>query len=351
MNDAPLHTALATIAGNDRLRDLFLAKLVEFDQLIRLPGTDLRELITGPLVDALFAEGETCRTILADGTSFEFLYRSKIARDLVMRTRANPDHVWEPQTTRLLVHLAGATRDAVIGGAYFGDQAILVARAISGVCHAFEPNPDQRSMLVRNAALNRVGNLVPVAKGLWDGGDTSLKLVGYDSFAHPEVTDAGSEDSFPTTSINAYCAEQGVASLGLIMLDIEGAELRALRGASALLEQPAATAPAVVFEVHRHYVDWSNGLENTEIVRLLAGHGYRVFAIRDYNSNVDMRGEPIELIPCDRVHLDGPPHGFNMLAVKDERRLDGLDVRYCQNVSPKLLRHRDPGLHQPCHRY
>jgi hypothetical protein len=64
-----------------------------------------------------------------------------------------------------------------------------------------------------------------------------------------------------------------------------------------------------------------------------------------------MRGEPVELIPCDKVYLDGPPHGFNMLALKDIRMLEGLPVRFCQDVSPKLLAHRNPALHQPVQAY
>lgn len=102
-----------------------------------------------------------------------------------------------------------------------------------------------------------------------------------------------------------------------------------------------------MFEVHRHYVDWSNGLENAEIIQLLQGFGYSVFAVRDFNSNVDMAGRPIELIPVDEVYLEGPAHGFNMVAVKDPSLLQGADFSVCHGVSPKLLWHRDPALHHP----
>jgi hypothetical protein len=131
------------------------------------------------------------------------------------------------------------------------------------------------------------------------------------------------------------------------MLDIEGAELAALKGARAYLGQPPGVAPAVIFEVHRHYVDWSNGLGNTEITRFLKDFGYALFAVRDYQSNVPMADQPIELIRPEHTYLDGPPHGFNMLAVKDEAVLDARQFRFCTGVSPKLLAHRDPQLHQP----
>lgn len=131
------------------------------------------------------------------------------------------------------------------------------------------------------------------------------------------------------------------------MLDIEGAELRALQGAASFLAMPAGTAPDIVFEVHRDYVDWGAGLENTPIVRYLSELGYTVFAVRDFNSNVDMSGKPIELIPADKVYLEGPAHGFNMVAVKNPQRFDTPDYLICHDVSPKLLRHKDPALHHP----
>ncbi|MDO9264552.1 MAG: FkbM family methyltransferase, partial [Desulfosalsimonadaceae bacterium] len=133
----------------------------------------------------------------------------------------------------------------------------------------------------------------------------------------------------------------------VIMLDIEGGELNALKGGSDFLSGPINTAPDIIFEVHRHYVDWSDGLANTEILSFLKSCGYHVFAIRDYQDNVDLADYPIELIPPEKCVLDGPPHGFNMVAVKNLDRLKGPMFRYVEDVSPKLLRHRDPRLHAP----
>jgi hypothetical protein len=94
-------------------------------------------------------------------------------------------------------------------------------------------------------------------------------------------------------------------------------------------------------------VDWSNGLPETEIVRLLSDRGYSVYALRDFNSNYDLAGRPIELIPAEAVHLEGPPHGFNMVAVKDPAVFNSLAYSIVRDVSPKLLRHKDPKLHHP----
>jgi FkbM family methyltransferase len=277
---------------------------------------------------------------LSNGLVFEFPYRSKIARDFVMSRPAKPDHVWEPQTTRLLLHLAGMVTDVVVGGAYFGDQAIPIANVLRGrgTCHAFEADAAQAAMIERNAALNHLDNVRVQALGLWSQPAT-LRLVGHDALAGAMESESG----IAATTIDAYAAEFGLR-VGLIMLDLEGGELHALRGAS---EQLARNAPYIVFEVHRSYVDWSRGLQNTEIVRFLAARGYTIHAIRDFQSNYDLAGRPVELVPIETAYLEGPPHGFNLFAFRDAAVIDDALFRVIPNVSPKLLFHRDPKLHHP----
>ena len=45
-------------------------------------------------VDALFNDDQVMQKKIADGTLFEFLYRSKIARDFIMSEPFVPDHAW-----------------------------------------------------------------------------------------------------------------------------------------------------------------------------------------------------------------------------------------------------------------
>jgi FkbM family methyltransferase len=214
------------------------------------------------------------------------------------------------------------------------------------VCHCFDINQEQIQFLGRNAAQNHLTNVRINPIGLWDRDDRRLTLVGDDSHAYAKETSEAT-GGFPTTSIDTYARKNDIAAIDLIMLDIEGAELAALRGAQRFLEQPAATAPRIIFEIHRSYSDWSRGLANTDICAYLIGLGYQVFAVRDYQSNVPMHGHPVELVPVDDVYLEGPPHGFNMVAIKNAELLSHEGVRVVPGVSPKLLFHRDPRLHQP----
>ena len=94
-------------------------------------------------------------------------------------------------------------------------------------------------------------------------------------------------------------------------------------------------------------MDWTPGLEKTPIVEMLTSVGYVVYAIRDFQNNYPMGDRPIEIIPADRVYVEGPPHGFNMLATRDRDLVDRLGLRVVNDVSPKLLVEKNPALHHP----
>lgn len=347
--------ALTTLGGDEKARDAIVRSLKQMEKDAKLPlNRSIREELTGPMADALFKNAGILRKTLKDGTTFDFVYRSKIARDIILSADERPDHIFEPQTTKLFMLLAKGAKHIVIGGAYAGDHAILGAKVIKkngGVVHGFEPSDEQRALLTRNAKNNGVAkNVRAIELGLWDKDKTTLELVGDDAFAHavPLRGKAGKNAiTFPATSIEAYAKKNKIENIDLILMDIEGSELPALKGALPFLTKPAGQAPDIIFEVHRYYVDWSRGLENAAIIKFLRGHGYHVFAVRDFQSNVPMPGCKIELIEPKNVYLEGPPHGFNMLAVKDLKTIKNSHYRIVKNVSPKLLLHKSPKLHWP----
>lgn len=348
-NQENLLRILSSLGENPSIREIFIDVFHQIENILDLKKSNVRDEITGPLIDALHANIDVLKIELNNGIFFEFLYRSKIARDLVMAVPERPDHVWEPQTTRLLLELSKQSKHVVVGGAYFGDQAILIAHQIAnnnGVCHCFEINSDQFNMLERNIQINKINNILAWKRGLWDNSNSFLKLVGEDSFAHPELVE-NSFEGCQTISIDEYAEEENINFIDLIMLDMEGAEFNALKGAYRFLSKPVGQAPNIVFEIHRNYVDWSDGLEKTNLVGYLIELGYILYAIRDFNSNVNMRGYPIEIIPISQVYLEGPPHGFNVVGVKDNTVF--CPDKFCieNGVSPKLLWHKSPNLHHP----
>jgi len=345
---ATLNQTLAEIGHDATARKALIEALVAWEKRAQRDGVDLRETVTGPLVDALHARVPEVTRRLASGIVFTMPYKSKIAREFAMGVEPLT-HVWEPQTTRLLVALAERSRTIVVGGAYSGDHAIPMARAIAprnGRVHCFELQPAQLGALKTNAAQNSLDNVVVNAVGLWDR-EGFIALSGDDSHASPQWVAERGQNSFPVTTIDRYAQTAGIDRIDLIMLDIEGGEECALSGAARFLELPANDAPHVVFEIHRAYVDWSGGIERTALAQLVLSRGYHLFALRDFQANVDMGDAPLEMVDLKSIHLEGPPHGFNLFATKRPEILSELGVILREGVSPKLLRHRLSPLHQP----
>jgi FkbM family methyltransferase len=309
---------------------------------------EFRDRVRWPLIAGILANAGAHRVRTAEGVEFEVSLDSRIERALLLSLEPFPDHVWEPQTTKLLVALGRSATNVIIGGAYIGDHALLVAAQSAGRVHAFEPMEHAYAKLLRNIAINRAANVIPRRMALWSRSGEAVVAEGDPALVSSRLLGQGdsAEQGVPTISIDDYIARERLSAVELIMLDTEGSEEEALRGAEKLLRSGSPTD--VVFEIHRSFVDWSAGLPSTSIVRLLTDNGFSVFAIRDYHDNQAMTGEPVELIPTDAVYLEGPPHGFNMLATRNVPRIERtIDVAFVRDVSPKLLHDRDPRLHQP----
>jgi FkbM family methyltransferase len=346
--------ALAHAGRSEQLRYAILDALRQAEVMADDPER-FRTEVRWPLIVALLRDIGNHRLTLDNGLIFEITPASRIEQAALLSREAHPNHLWEPQTTKLLLMLAEGASHVIVGGAYIGDHVLPIASSLCrlqkpGIVHAFEPMAQAYGQLLRNLALNRLANVRSHQMGLWDTSDAQLKVEGpaaLGSSAPQTETATAGESVVQSITIDDYVRTQELPTAELIMLDTEGGEERALHGADLLLSRPGLAAPILVFEIHRQFVDWSDGLDSTSVVRYLHSKGYRLFAIRDIHDNFPMHGRTIEVIPIDRVYLEGPPHGFNVLATKEPGLIDRLSLNVVEDVSPKLLHDKNPLLHHP----
>jgi FkbM family methyltransferase len=325
-----------SLQGNPQLKDLFIQSLIDFENKGGHPQTNVRDLVSGPLADELFM-GEKFSKELDNGIKINFVYNSKIAREFLLSQPAVPNHVWEPQTTKLLLHFSKEAKNVIIAGAYFGDQAIPVAVNIkdAGICHTFEPNKNNSDLIKENAALNGLKNVLINNLALWNKSGEKLVFEGEDALASTITADEATENVLHTITIDDYVTQNNVGEVNLLMIDVEGSEIKVLEGAREMLQK---YKPVVVFETHSLYNDWSNGLENSDSVKLMSEMGYEVFAVREFHQNIDTADMPVELLPANRTYCETPPHhGFNMLAVPSKNLIENDLFRIVFDLSPKLI--------------
>ncbi len=321
---------------NPELRNIFINSIKEFENKAGYPYSNVRDTVSGLLCDELFM-GEHFSKLLENGIKINFVYNSKIAREFLLSSPEMPDHVWEPQTTKLLLHFSSNAKNVIIAGAYFGDQAIPVANNIklSGVCHTFEPNKNNSDLIAENAKLNGLTNILINNLALWNKSDEQLIFDGEDALASTVQANGSAANVLHTITIDDYAVKKQLGKIDLLMIDVEGSEIKVLEGAVEMLKQ---NKPVIVFETHSLYDDWSNGLQNSPSSLLLKGLGYEIFAVREFHQNINTANMPVELLPLDRTFCETPPHhGFNMLAVPEKKLIENNLFRVVSDLSPKLI--------------
>ncbi|HEV7781810.1 MAG TPA: FkbM family methyltransferase [Chitinophagaceae bacterium] len=334
------------LRNNTVYRDQFISSLVKFEQEAGHPATNVRDMVSGPLSDELFM-GEKFSKTLQNGLTIHFVYNSKIAREFLLSNPAIPDHVWEPQTTKLLLHFSKQAKNVIIAGAYFGDQAIPVAQNIkdTGVCHTFEPNKNNSDLITENATANGLNNIIINNLALWNKSDEKLVFEGEDALASTVAVKDTTANVLHTITIDDYMTQNKVGKVDLLMIDVEGSEIKVLEGAVEMLKQHK---PVVVFETHSLYDDWSKGLENSNSVKLMKSLGYEVFAVREFHQNINTTAMPVELLPLENTFCEVPPHhGFNMLAVPSKSMVENDLFRIVYGLSPKLILTKNDPLFAP----
>lgn len=139
-------------------------------------------------------------------------------------------------------------------GAHVGYYTLLLARKVGpkGVVVAFEPQPQLARAIVKSVELNGIRRVIVETKAVSDrNGKVFLfqpKDTGRSSLAG-RLTDEDRLLEVETVSLDDYCFSKKLIP-SLIKMDIEGAELLALRGMQRLLSNSKNTVNTLLIEVH-----------------------------------------------------------------------------------------------------
>jgi FkbM family methyltransferase len=167
-------------------------------------------------------------------------------------------------------------------GANLGAYSLLFAQwaGPSGRVYAFEPAPETRLGLQRHVHLNQLASRITVRPEAVSGGQPVVSfrasgLQGDNRILGEEDTAAAASIHVPATTIDAFCAANGLRP-SFIKIDVEGAELDALRGGR---ETIAAGGDALHLYVEMHPRVWaSSGASREQIEQEL--HRQRLVAER-----------------------------------------------------------------------
>ncbi len=140
---------------------------------------------------------------------------------------------------RASVDLTPAAGDVVLDcGACIGEVSILIAGlvGIQGEVHLFDPVPLHARFCQLQASLNPIISHV-LHVNVLAVGDVSREAVGLQGDSSSISPGGLSINSFSTTSLDDYVANKKLSRVNVIKMDIEGAEMAALEGASQVIKE------------------------------------------------------------------------------------------------------------------
>jgi FkbM family methyltransferase len=192
---------------------------------------------------------------------------------------------YEPIESYIVHHLIEPGMIVIDAGANVGQYTLVAAQRVgfSGQVHAFEPVPGNLELLERHVGINRFADRVKTnACALWDD-ECNLSLnLGSDDLDENATNYSVSGQGAIARSVESravrlddYVRLNNLDRLDLIKMDIEGAELHALRGARGVLE---AYRPTILMEINRARCR-DVGYDPEEIWELLRPLGYSMRAI------------------------------------------------------------------------
>jgi FkbM family methyltransferase len=191
-----------------------------------------------------------------------------------------PSHTEPYSTTAEYLDFAGLSEGQIVLdiGAYSGVTSIIFAGLVGagGHVYAFEADRMNYECAVQNIEMARrwmgLDNITLVNQAVWSHSNgVMFSNEGAMGSSAVEITGGGRgvETKTPSTTLEDFCQERGLAHVDFIKVDIEGGEIELLASSVEFL---ARIKPKLIVEPH-----WVAGSLSTErCVRLLESAGYSV---------------------------------------------------------------------------
>ncbi|MBK5292545.1 MAG: FkbM family methyltransferase [Acidobacteriia bacterium] len=171
----------------------------------------------------------------------------------------------------------------VDAGAMEGIYTVLGARVVgaNGKVYAFEPSRRERASLARNLELNRLQHVQVFEAALSDADGEGMLCVANDEHSGQNtlgglVFDGAREvERIPVKlrRLDTVAAAEGWTRLDFLKMDVEGAEMRLLRGAEETLSR---FHPVILFEISERLLE-KQGANPEQLIRWLTERDYLLY--------------------------------------------------------------------------
>lgn len=212
---------------------------------------------------------------------------------------------YEPNEFCILDRMLRPGMTFVDAGANMGLYSLFAAKRVMprGRVLAMEPSRREYEILVRNVEANRLQNVRALRVALSDRRGTAELLVApLENAGHNTLGEFGygtaleRKETVPVERLDDIIRGEGIERVDVVKMDVEGAEMLALRGATDVLQQ---FHPVLLLEVSDRTLQYQ-GSSSREVLASLENDGYGFYGF-DAGSGLP---QPLEVKPLfDSVNV------------------------------------------------
>lgn len=156
-------------------------------------------------------------------------------------------------------------------GAHVGVFSIKAAREVGreGTVIAIEPEFENLAMLKKNIEINGLQNIIVIPKGVWSWKNNG-NLYLTDSRTHSLHTGGGQFVQIELDTLDNILEELGIPNVSFVKMNIEGAEVEALKGMTRILSH----GRTIFVIAANHMVE--NKETSADVIKLLSREGQNI---------------------------------------------------------------------------
>ncbi|MBL4862663.1 MAG: FkbM family methyltransferase [Crocinitomicaceae bacterium] len=176
-------------------------------------------------------------------------------------------------------------------GANIGSYSLIASKLVGehGKVHAFEPIEDVYNRLLFNVQLYDLENVTTCKKAIYETKDllkffvSSHENLGMSSIFHHD-TESGHMERVEAISLDEYVSALNIEKINLIKIDIEGAELFALKGMQNTIKK---FRPIIVMEISEDVLQ-NSSIKSTDVIDFMEEFDYSRCAINQNGEQIDI---------------------------------------------------------------
>jgi len=187
--------------------------------------------------------------------------------------RAIPFNAFEPKVTKKVFEIITKNDTVFDIGSWIGYYALIAAKIVGtkGRVISIEPENENIIRIKRNIEINNFSNIITIDSAVGD--KTGFGSIVHHSSSTMHKITYDKDSSTRVEKFDDIVDRLSINHIGLVIMDIEGFELNALKGATNSLSKKIIQN--LIIEIHPKFLK-SLGTSETDIFQFFKSYGYKV---------------------------------------------------------------------------